>query len=205
MPEVPEVGGVTGVAGADVAQDDSGTSVAHGPSGKAGRLKSFDFVVYNVGGKNLLVDVKGRKVSRKRRGTKASDDAKGAGKSAGTSGGTRGGRGGGSGGSGRGGGVRAMQNWVTRSDVTSLTVWRDLFGSEFDAAFVFMFWCEDEPTDLLYQELFEHGGRWYTLWVVRLDDYTACMRQRSAKWDTLCVPGRDFERMAQPLGEVIRV
>src|ERR1043165_9765394 len=33
------------------------------------KLKSFDFVVYRPDGKNLLVDVKGRKLSPKKRGT----------------------------------------------------------------------------------------------------------------------------------------
>jgi hypothetical protein len=37
-----------------------------GPWGEASRLKNFDFVVYSEAGPNLLVDVKGRKLSGKR-------------------------------------------------------------------------------------------------------------------------------------------
>lgn len=149
-------------------------------------LKCFDFVVYSESG-NLLIDVKGRKVAhRARRGvTRAVPDAEdppafggvGAIVSAPRSG---------------------LESWVTEDDIQSLTHWRRLFGEGFDAAFVFVYWCEDQPPDGLFQEVFEHRGRWYAVRVVKMDAYTAAMTRRSAKWRTVHVPARLFERISTP-------
>lgn len=125
------------------------------------KLKSFDFVVYSESGRNLLVDVKGRK-------------------HAGNTG-------------------RSLQNWVTRDDVKCLETWSGVFGEGFEPAFVFMFWCESQPPDSLFLEVFEHGGKWYAVLAVRLSDYMQHMRDRSAKWDTVSVPAAAFGEMTRPL------
>ena len=124
-------------------------------------IKSFDFVVYSATGKNLLVDVKGRKHSGKT--------------------------------------GRSLQNWVTNDDVKSLSKWSGIFGDDFEPAFAFLFWCDVQPPDALFHEIFEFGGRWYAVLGVRLSDYTQQMRQRSAKWDTVSIPARAFDSMAVPL------
>ena len=77
--------------------------------GAAASLKSFDFVIYGQGS-NLLVEIKGRRVS---------------------------------GGKGKGGkGKARLESWVTMDDVASLRRWEGLFGPEFQATFVFVYWCE---------------------------------------------------------------
>ncbi len=143
-------------------------------------LKSFDFVVYGEG-VNLLVDVKGRKL---------------------------GGRSGGGGGKGRkvtvsDFAVGRLESWVTEEDVRSLQRWQRLFdgGSgtgAFAGTFVFIYWCQAQPPDALFQEVFEHRGEWYALRVVGVDEYARSMKPRSAKWRTVDLPRRVFEQISRP-------
>lgn len=138
-------------------------------------IKSFDFVVYGPNGRNLLLDVKGRKLG-------------------GRSGGVASGRAGGS----RGRRSCRFENWVTRDDVDGLSRWSELFGPGFEATFLFMFWCERQPPDALFEEIFEFGGRWYALRETSLDDYRREMRTRSPRWGTLCVSSEAFNRISRP-------
>lgn len=140
-------------------------------SAKPDALKCFDFVVYSERG-NLLIDIKGRRVARRKAPTTGSPLA-----AAPRSG---------------------LESWVTQDDVDSLSRWRTLFGEGFDAAFVFVYWCDDQPPDGLFQEVFEHRGRWYAVRSVKMDPYVAAMKQRSLKWRTVHVPSRDFERISEP-------
>lgn len=98
---------------------------------------------------------------------------------------------------------RAFQNWVTRDDVTSLAKWAEIFGGDFEPAFAFLFWCDAQPPDALFHEVFEYGDRWYAVLAVKLSDYTAHMRDRSAKWDTVSIPAKAFDRVSVPLGELL--
>jgi len=143
-------------------------------NGHGPALKSFDFVVYGDG-VNLLLDVKGRKI---------------------------GGR------CGDGTGWRpvtrsGLQSWVTREDVTSLEAWEGLFGHGFEAAFVFVYWCDEQPPDGLFQEIFVHRGRWYALRAVTRGDYARAMRERSRRWGTVFVPAGEFERISQPFAPAV--
>jgi len=148
-----------------------GTSAGPAPAS----LKCFDFVVYSDRG-NLLIDIKGRKVSRRKRPTTGS--ALGAAPRSG------------------------LESWVTEEDIDSMTRWRTLFGEGFDAAFVFVYWCDDQPPDGLFQEVFEHRGRWYAVRSVRMDAYVSSMKTRSRKWRTVHVPSRAFERISEAFVEV---
>jgi hypothetical protein len=103
-------------------------------------------------------------------------------------------RGGGRGGVGRG----RLENWVTLDDVSSLQRWEGLFGPEFQAVFLFVYWCENQPPDALFQEVFEHRGRWYALRAVRVRDYAKVMKVRSPKWRTVNVPTAGFEQISSP-------
>jgi hypothetical protein len=130
-------------------------------------LKSFDFVVYGQG-QNLLIEIKGRKVTRRLSSTARTNIP------------------------GR------FENWVTLDDITSLQRWEQLFGPEFHAAFVFVYWCDDQPPDALFQEMFECRGRWYTLRSAKVRDYTGVMKIRSPRWRTVDVPPALFERISAP-------
>ncbi len=91
-----------------------------------------------------------------------------------------------------------LECWVTRDDVESLSRWERLFGPEFQAAFVFVYWCEQQPPDALFQEVFEHQGRWYALRSVPVRDYARSMKPRSLRWGTLDLPRETYERISAP-------
>jgi len=91
-----------------------------------------------------------------------------------------------------------LENWVTIDDVASLQRWEQLFGQEFQAAFVFVYWCDDQPPDALFQEMFESRGRWYALRAVKVRDYSGVMKVRSPRWRTVNVPPAAFERISAP-------
>ena len=156
------------------------------------KLKSFDFVVYSEAGPNLLVDVKGRKLSLRTpaRPKPAADDALFDPTPPSTPARPPAPR-------------SAMQNWVTRDDVACLQSWETIFGDGFDPVFAFLFWCDDQPPDALFLEVFEFNKRWYAVLAMRLADYMQHMRDRSAKWDTVSVPSRAFTQHARPLKELL--
>lgn len=140
-----------------------------GTSPASHTLKSFDYVIYGTGG-NLLVEVKGRKVSRSKGSTGLSRAPR-----------------------------SRLQSWVGIDDVESLKVWQQLFGPQFRACFVFIFWCDEQAPDGLFQEVFIHDGCWYAVRAVMLDDYARTMKTRSPRWRTVHVLTEDFERISQPL------
>ncbi|MEL6499579.1 MAG: HYExAFE family protein [Planctomycetota bacterium] len=92
-----------------------------------------------------------------------------------------------------------LQSWVTRDDVVALERWQGLFGGDFRSAFVFVYWCERQPPDALFQEVFEHDSRWYAVRAVLLDTYRLEMKTRSERWRTVHVPTDAFERISGPL------
>jgi hypothetical protein len=132
-------------------------------------LKSFDFVVYGDGA-NLLLDVKGRRVVPRR--SKSPNPVVTP--------------------------RSRLESWVTEDDIHSLTHWERLFGESFQAAFLFVYWCDEQPPDALFQEIFEYRGRWYALRAVTLQEYVRVMKPRSARWRTVDVPTAAFERVSQP-------
>lgn len=90
------------------------------------------------------------------------------------------------------------ESWVTQDDVDSLTHWQKLFGSDFEAVFVFAYCLRQQPPDALFDEVFAFGERWYALREVRLSDYMREMVRRSAKWQTVHVPAEPFSRISKP-------
>lgn len=158
-----------------------------GEADDARGLKSFDMVVYGQG-TNLLVEVKGRRVGRPRKSAKAAAASVGPPmfeafpprKPM------------------RAPSLPRLESWVTRDDVESLAAWQKLFGPEFEAAFIFVYWCEDQPPDGLFAEVFEHQGRWYSLRAALLNDYARAMKTRSPRWGTVHVPPTAFERISRP-------
>jgi hypothetical protein len=92
-----------------------------------------------------------------------------------------------------------LENWVTEDDIESLLIWETLFGAGYEAAFAFVYWCESRPPAALFDDAFEHHGRWYGVRAARLSDYRGAMRQRSARWRTVHVAQDAFERLSRPL------
>ena len=89
---------------------------------------------------------------------------------------------------------RSLDNWVTEADVESLGRWEEIFGEGFEGAFAFLYWCEVQPPDALFHEIFEYGGRWYAVLAIRLGDYAPHVKRRSEKWGTVNIPAAIFGR-----------
>lgn len=138
---------------------------------RASSVKSFDFVIYGES-QNLLLEVKGRRISPRSLAAARIDAARPA--------------------------RSRLENWVTQDDIDSLATWGSLFGSGFEPAFVFVYWCEEQPPDALFQEIFESRGRWYALRCVLLSDYRANMKVRSPRWRTVHIATSRFEQISQP-------
>lgn len=143
-------------------------------------IKSFDFVLYGQGS-NLLVEVKGRRLAPARKKKREAFDAPTL-----LDAPRRPSRG-------------RLDSWVTLDDVESLKRWEALFGNEFAAALVFVYWCEDQPPDALFEEVFENRGRWYAIRAVLVNEYAAAMKTRSPRWRTVHVPGKVFDEISHPL------
>lgn len=94
-----------------------------------------------------------------------------------------------------------LESWVTEEDVSSLEVWEGLFGPGFRGAFVFLYLCDAQPPDALFQEVFEDRGNWYAARAILLQHYREHMRVRSPRWRTVHLTTSDFERCSGPLGE----
>lgn len=94
---------------------------------------------------------------------------------------------------------KALDNWVTEGDVECMTKWEQIFGEGFEGAFVFLYWCDVQPPDALFTEIFEHNRRWYAVLAVKLSDYTQHMKQRSPRWKTVNIPADAFNRVCRPL------
>lgn len=98
---------------------------------------------------------------------------------------------------------KSLQNWVTRDDVDCMRRWAELFGEGFEPAFAFLFWCDSQPPDALFLEVFEHGDKWYAVLTITLSDYEQHMRQRSEKWGTVSIPAEVFHQHARPMKELL--
>jgi hypothetical protein len=166
----------------DAARLRVGTDAAARPA----NLKSFDFVVHQPT-RSLLVDVKGRKVARRKNAPLTpgrleswvtEDD------------------------------LRSLRTW------RDLFAPPHPHGApshphdhppaprhRYTALFVFLYWCHAQPPDGLFQEVFEHSNRWYAVRAIELDAYRHAMTQRSARWRTVHLPTADFERLSEPFAD----
>jgi len=145
----------------------------------AGRsLKSFDFLV-SLPHQRLIVEVKGRTCKT--------------GSSVGRRGPAMGTR---------------LESWATRDDVEGLQAWQRLLGGpdhSFHAAMVFLYTCEGEPADTLFDEAFHFRSVWYGLRTVLIDEYAPLMRPRSERWGTVDVAPLAFTSLHLPIRAAVRV
>lgn len=172
-----------------------------GTGGDQGRpIKSFDVVIYGER-LNLLVEVKGRRISP----PTSAPFAKGARAKVGGAAGA---------GSGSVQGVLPMsvaapfrrprmECWATMQDLDGLRTWRNLFGAGFEAVLVFVYWCEAEPPSGLFSEVLSFDGRWYSVRAIELDVYRGAMKLRSPRWGTVDLPTAEFERLSEPFEEYL--
>lgn len=100
-------------------------------------------------------------------------------------------------------GGQRWESWADADDVASLLRWEDVFGSQFQAAFVFAYWITDPESAQQHPLRFEHRGRLYAFYAVWVRDYARMMRQRSPKWRTVVLPSREFRALRRPWEEFV--
>ncbi|VTR98343.1 HYExAFE family protein [Tuwongella immobilis] len=96
---------------------------------------------------------------------------------------------------------RVWENWVTQADIDGLTIWADALGPNAEALLVFAYALTDElrlPESTA--DLWSHGGQRYLLRGVTVASYRRWMRQRSPRWQTVCLPTDIFRELVQPIG-----
>lgn len=94
---------------------------------------------------------------------------------------------------------RVWESWSTREDIVGLQRWNKLFGPRYIALLVFMYHLQDPCPPLRDEEdLWTWRDRRYVLRAVPVADYVPCMRTRSPRWGTVCLPTADMARLARP-------
>lgn len=98
---------------------------------------------------------------------------------------------------------KSLDNWVTAGDVESLSRWERIFGDGFVGCLAFLYWCDAQPPDALFTQVFTSGDRWYALLAVTLADYREHHRPRSERWGTVHMPAAQFARLSKPMSELL--
>lgn len=94
-------------------------------------------------------------------------------------------------------GRRSLQTWATREDVDDLAQWEQVFGDGFRAVLTFIYHID--PPLAPEDGMFLFRDRWYWMFGVDLTEYRQKMRERSAKWKTVCLGAQDFRDVARPI------
>ena len=139
------------------------------------KIKSFDFLLYPAGSREIITEVKGRKF----RGTNLSglrgmeswvtmDD------------------------------VRGLIRW--EQIFVSAFAGRNR-GCE--AALIFAYRFENVDVETDGGQVYGFADRQYAFYAVRLDDYRKFMTVRSPKWQTVTLPAAKFRKLAIPLCEFL--
>lgn len=100
-------------------------------------------------------------------------------------------------------GGHVWENWVTRQDVEGLSQWQQVFGSAFVAVLVFAYWLQGTPQRSPFGDVHIFRQRHYAFLGVRLTNYLAAARPRSAKWQTLTVPAAVFSKTAADIASFL--
>lgn len=100
-----------------------------------------------------------------------------------------------------------LKNWVTQADVDGLSEWQAIFGSDFQAVFVFSYWLAPtvaaQKSGLAHESQagWQFAGRSYAHFLIPLDDYARHARLLSRRWQTVSIPREQFAETARALDE----
>ncbi len=100
------------------------------------------------------------------------------------------------------GSLRGWENWITQDDVEGLRQWQDVFGEGFASTLVFAYWLQGPPQRSPFVDVHLFRQKYYAFVAVGIDEYVAAAKPRSAKWQTISIPSKQFEKMA---GDVDRL
>ncbi len=99
--------------------------------------------------------------------------------------------------------LASLECWVTADDIDGLTKWREIFGPEYRAVFVFTYKIENIDVDFDSQKVFDFDANRYVFFCVRLDDYRKFMVSRSPKWRTVTLPADKFRQCVISLEDLL--
>lgn len=96
--------------------------------------------------------------------------------------------------------ARYWENWVTQEDLDGLSDWQGVFGSEFEARFVFAYLLQGPADRWPAGRPHSFQGQLYAFLTVSLNDYSRHCRLRSVSWGTVAMPRETFRGLARPVG-----
>ena len=99
--------------------------------------------------------------------------------------------------------LASLECWVTAEDIDGLTKWREIFGPDYQAIFVFTYKIENIDVDFDGQTVFDFDSNRYVFFCIRLDDYCRFMVRRSPKWRTVTLPADKFRQCALHLADLL--
>lgn len=98
-----------------------------------------------------------------------------------------------------------QKNWVTRSDVSGLLTWQEVFGSDYVAMFVFAYWLAGREGASAGKgsgpasPSFCLAGRRYSFWLVSVAEYAKYQKRLSKSWNTVSIPRDVFRSISKRL------
>ena len=92
-------------------------------------------------------------------------------------------------------GRRFWENWVTGEDLSGLQRWDVVFGENYEPGLMFAYWLTDPSLAPPSSDVHVFREREYAFLWISAAEYEAFARPRSAKWNTVTVPVREFRRM----------
>jgi len=97
-----------------------------------------------------------------------------------------------------------VKNWVTEADLKGLSEWQSIFGSDFEAVFVFAYWLAPtssttDPVVAILPGAWQFAGRSYEYHLIPLTSYAQHARVLSVRWETVSIPSARFQEAAVPL------
>jgi len=99
--------------------------------------------------------------------------------------------------------LTGFECWVTDGDVDGLVKWQKVFGTCYQAVFVFVYKIENIDVDFDGRDVFDFDADRYIFFTVKLDKYRSFMKRRSPKWQTVTLPAEKFRQCAVQISELL--
>ena len=99
--------------------------------------------------------------------------------------------------------LAGFECWVTIEDVEGLSRWQQVFGPCHQALFIFAYKLENIDVDFDGRDVFDFDANRYVFFCIKLDDYSAFMKRRSPKWQTVTLPADKFRKCVVPISEFL--
>jgi len=99
--------------------------------------------------------------------------------------------------------LTGFECWVTADDIDGLTRWKQVFGPNHQAIFIFAYKIEKIDVDFDGRQVYNYQSNRYIFFCVKLDNYCLFMKVRSPKWQTVTLPADKFRLCAVEISELL--